>query len=116
MGVIISCSTNTNIPELNLAPKEVEKINRIWEEILSTAEASIRVGKIAFEGLFVRLPKSFELFYSFNKLSDWKNSKEFSHHCAVVSKIIGYIVKVINNPQLFDKNIDYMVSFLFGCS
>lgn len=113
MGSIISLnsnSSNSNI-NLNLNIKEINQINFIWEEILNLSNGSIELGKIAFEGLFQKLPESFELFHSFNKLNNWNNSKQFLHHCSIVSKVLGYIIKVINNSILFEKNIDYMVHF-----
>jgi hypothetical protein len=110
---ILSVNKNELNNNLNLTKIQIEEINSIWEIILCQSNGAQEIGVRAFKGLFLISPESFQLFYSFNKLSDWEISQPFLHHCATVTKVLRYIVKVISNPILLEKNIDYMVCLSF---
>jgi hemoglobin-like flavoprotein len=86
--------------------QQLQVLNESW--ILIEEAGSCQFGELAFKGLFQQAPETFPLFTSFALLDDWENSKSYKHHCTVVLKIIGSIIKVLLDPPLLNRNMDYM--------
>ena len=93
---------------VELSETQVEAVRESWALVLANPAGPNQVGVIAFKGLFKSAPETFKLFDSFNTIENWQESRQYHHHCAVVVKIIGYIVKVLKDPELLEKNMDYM--------
>jgi hemoglobin-like flavoprotein len=91
---------------IELSEAQVQDVRDSWQLVVEAG--ADRVGIIAFKGLFVSAPETFQLFHSFNTIENWQESRQYRHHCAVVVKVIGYIVKVLCDPELLEKNMDYM--------
>lgn len=85
---------------------QIEILNQSW--LLIEEAGPTLCGEIAFKGLFKEAPETFNMFTSFSLLDDWENSKPYKHHCTVVLKIIGSVIKVLLDPQLLNRNMDYM--------
>mmetsp|Transcript_23303 Transcript_23303/g.23960 ORF Transcript_23303/g.23960 Transcript_23303/m.23960 type:complete len:181 (-) Transcript_23303:1210-1752(-) len=109
MGGIVSSRVSGGhkfIDNLILTDEQLTILNQSW--IIIEECGPTEIGELAFKGLFRDAPETFNLFTSFSMLDDWENSKAYKHHCAVVLKIIGSVLKVILDPQLLNRNMDYM--------
>jgi hemoglobin-like flavoprotein len=112
MGGALTSST-TRIPGAHkfidgiiITDEQLQVLSQSWE--LIEAAGPTRCGELAFKGLFQQAPETFNLFTSFSMLDNWEDSKPYKHHCAVVLKIIGSIIKVLLDPPLLNRNMDYM--------
>lgn len=94
------------IDNLVLTSDQVQIVQDSWVEIELVGPA--KFGDLAFKGLFRIAPETFSMFTSFCSMQDWENSVQYRHHCAVVLKVIGHIVKVLLDPTLLTRNMDYM--------
>lgn len=109
MGGSASVSKAHVFPDgITLTNEEVNEVKASWEILKESDVDSTRVGAIMFKNLFVKAPETFSLFGTFKDIEDWENSKQYHHHCKVVIKIIGHVVKVLVNPDLLDQNLHYM--------
>lgn len=91
---------------IQLSEAQIQDVRDSWE--LAKEAGADQIGVIAFKGLFISAPETFQLFGSFNNIENWQESRQYRHHCAVVIKVVGYIVKVLCDPELLEKNMDYM--------
>ena len=109
MGGIVSSRISGGhrfIDNIILTDEQINQLNASW--IIIEESGTTEIGEIAFKGLFRQAPETFTLFTSFSMLDDWENSKAYKHHCNVVLKILGSVIKVILDPQLLNRNMDYM--------
>lgn len=91
---------------IELSDSQIQEVRNSWQLVVEAG--ADQVGISAFKGLFVTSPETFQLFHSFNTIENWEESRQYHHHCAVVVKVLGYIVKVLCDPELLEKNMDYM--------
>mmetsp|Transcript_27344 Transcript_27344/g.45853 ORF Transcript_27344/g.45853 Transcript_27344/m.45853 type:complete len:396 (+) Transcript_27344:72-1259(+) len=99
-------NTHEFIGGITMSDAQVEAVKESWGMVKGRSARG--VGEIAFIRLFEREPETFDLFTTFNKIENWKSSKQYLHHCATVVKVIGHVVEVLLNPELLDRNMDHM--------
>jgi hypothetical protein len=89
-------------------PAQDQALQQTVGELQAVPGGSLRVGVVAFKGLFRDAPETLPLF----KLGDdWEHSPHFEHHCSIVMKTLIHIadVKVQGQQTKLEEVMDVMV-------
>jgi hypothetical protein len=83
-------------------------LHKSMEHLLSIDKGPLRVGIIAFKGLFNDAP---ELFPLFHLEGEWEASHQFEHHCSIVIRTLCHFIKISDDKAKIEDIIDIMVSY-----
>jgi hemoglobin-like flavoprotein len=86
--------------------EEIDAVIAAWG-IVEKEKLSLEIGRRAFLKLFERHPAALDVFF-FQIEPDWENGDHFNHHCAVVVKLLGHVVKVIRDQKKVDRNVSVL--------